>query len=507
MVGPVQEMRARNLQTLIAVLDEYSGVTDLAPDGSGSLTSGANPDAVARLRAALNGVGTPSLATVLQAPQGNRLTLGLGGTPLEVVLPDTLAHAAKLNPALLARGTLLQVEIDARIGVLRLSLPAPEVSNIATLRNISQSGGGPSASAARPLPDYYPPGSPGALIQRLAQFHLPLAERGDARPGPASGPPISGSRGLGPSALATLPPALLEASLKAAIRQLPLGTAISALLSGDAKGANPVDLAALRALRLDAFAAPDATEIEQGVKQSGLFFEARLAGLAQGQGGALPHDLKSLLTAILSGLGGRTEEKGDNPRPIANHLLAVADRPEAPAPRGLDLARLVEGGLERIKLLQIASLPDHPGMTVTDDRSQTSRLTLQIPLATQGPDRPETAMIGLMIEHQPRPDQPPGFTVEDEGKEGGETFPWKVRIALDLEETGPVQAEIALRGQRIGITLWAERRTMAEDARRAIGELHAALTEAAFEVAHLDVRDGRPTGTAVRASAQLDRRL
>ncbi len=60
---------------------------------------------------------------MLLPPQGNRLTLSVGGMPLEVVLPDTLASAAKTNPALLARGTVLQVEIDPQTGVLRLSLP------------------------------------------------------------------------------------------------------------------------------------------------------------------------------------------------------------------------------------------------------------------------------------------------------------------------------------------------------------------------------------------------
>lgn len=81
-----------------------------------------------------------------------------------------------------------------------------------------------------------------------------------------------------------------------------------------------------------------------------------------------------------------------------------------------------------------------------------------------------------------------------------------MRIAVDLEETGPVQAEIALRGQRIAVTLWAERKSMAEDARAAIGTLHQALTGAAFEVSNLEVRDGRPAGPLPRFQPLLDRR-
>ncbi len=345
-------------------------------------------------------------------------------------------------------------------------------------------------------------------MQKLAQVHLPLAERGDARP-TGTNPPISSSRGIGPTALATLPPALLEASLKAAIRQMPLGNTIAAILSSPPSEVAPDIAAALRNLRLDTTVKPDAKTIEQGVKQSGLFLEARLANIAQGLSSAPPHDLKALLGMLRESLAAQPAPGGDS-APAAKapplHLLAAADRPEAPPPRGTDLARLVEGGLERVKLQQIASLPDHPAMTVTDDRAQVSRLALQIPLAPQGPDRPETAMLGVMIEHDPRPELPADPAVENEGHAPTEGFPWKVRIALDLEETGPVQAEIALRGQRVGVTLWAERKTMAEEARRAIGELHQALTGAAFEVAHLDVKDGRPSAIPHRASAQLDRR-
>ncbi|MCA3666164.1 MAG: hypothetical protein INF08_06075, partial [Methylobacterium sp.] len=142
MVNQVQEVKARNLQTLMAVLDEISGMAGHAADHTTRHPRGALTDA-----------GAPRLATVLLAPQGNRLTLSLGGMPLEVVLPDALVSAAKANPGLFARGTMLQVEVDAQTGVLRLSLPAPTLPAItaATIRTISQNGTGPSASPAPPL--------------------------------------------------------------------------------------------------------------------------------------------------------------------------------------------------------------------------------------------------------------------------------------------------------------------------------------------------------------------
>lgn len=463
--GQIQEVKARSLQTLMAVLDEM---------GSAGL---ADPKyAAAR--------GQPAQhATVLLPPQGNKLTISLGGMPLEVILPDALVTAAKSNPGLLARGTQLMVEPDIQTGTLRIVLPqAPNLPGPATTRNLSTTAGGLSTSAPPPLADFFPPGSPGAMIQRLTGLHLPLAERADAQ---AVGTTPRHTGPLPPS----LPAPLMDAALRATIRQMPLGQALSALLA-NVESLDPKLGDALRNLRLDGLFRPDATQVATSIRNSGLFLEAKLANLLPGVTPPTA-DLKALLNGAKANL------------PEA--ATRISERASVAAPPA-ELARMVEGAVERIKLQQLASLPDHPGMNITDDRSQPMRLALQIPLAIHGQDRPETAMVGLMIEHQPRPDLPPGVTVDEDGENKTEGFPWKVRIAVDLEETGPVQAEIALRGQRVAVTLWAERKSMAEDARAAIGALHQALTGAAFEVANLEVRDGRPAGPSPRYQPMLDRR-
>ena len=151
-------------------------------------------------------------------------------------------------------------------------------------------------------------------------------------------------------------------------------------------------------------------------------------------------------------------------------------------------------------------MPEHHEMHVTDDRTSGFRITTSLPLATQGLDRPQTAMIGLMLEHHPQgvPTHP-GDVEEDRGSADTEPFPWKVRIALDLEETGPVEAEIRLRAQTVSITLWAERKAMAATAREEIGQLHKALESAQFDVSKLDVREGRPLGAPSRRMMALDR--
>ncbi|MBN8534226.1 MAG: flagellar hook-length control protein FliK [Rhizobiales bacterium] len=465
--GQIQEVKARSLQTLMAVLDEMGGAGLADPKYAAARQNGQSPQH----------------ATVLLPPQGNKLTIALGGMPLEVILPDALASAAKSNPAMLARGTVLMVEPDLATGTLRVILPqVPTVPTPATTRTFSTITSGPSTSAPPPLADFFPAGSPGAVIQRLTGLNLPLAERADAQ--------ILGTtpRHTGPLP-PSLPAPLMDAALRATIRQVPLGQTLSALLA-QVETLDPKLADALRNLRLDGLFRPDPAQIASSIKNSGLFLEARLANL---QPGAAPPtgDLKALLNgakATLPDLSARLGERVSATPPPA------------------ELARMVEGAVERIKLQQMASLPDHPGLNITDDRSQPMRLALQIPLAIHGQERPETAMVGLMIEHQPHPDRPADVIVDEEGDNKVEGFPWKVRIAVDLEETGPVQAEIALRGQRIAVTLWAERKSMAEDARAAIGALHQALTGAAFEVSNLEVRDGRPAGPSPRYQPTLDRR-
>ncbi|MGL5447039.1 MAG: flagellar hook-length control protein FliK, partial [Rhabdaerophilum sp.] len=282
---------------------------------------------------------------------------------------------------------------------------------------------------------------------------------------------------------------LMDAALRATMRQMPLGQAFSALLA-NVESLDPKLGEALRNLRLDALLKLDPAQLASSVKNSGLFLEAKLANLVPGS--APPAgDLKALLVGARASL----------PEPAAQ----MGERVSTASPPA-ELARMVEGAVERIKLQQLASLPDHPTLNITDDRSQPMRLALQIPLALHGQERPETAMIGLMIEHQPGPDLPPEVKADEEAANKVEGFPWKIRIAVDLEETGPVQAEIALRGHRVAVTLWAERKSMVEDARAAIGTLHQALTGAAFEVTNLEVRDGRPAGPLPRFQPALDRR-
>jgi hypothetical protein len=516
-LAPLQEVRVQALQTLFAALDAIDPVMPIEAHGT-RMQGGQTPTA------------QPLQAVILVPPGNGRVVLAVAGQPLELPLTPELEAAIAREPAMMRAGARVLLQPDIASGVLRL-MPQAEAPRMtpATVNALRAFAPGPSTEPAPPLAQVFPPGSPGAAIQRLTGLAFPLAESASDQPVPmiarAGASPAQVGAGASdlPSAiqlvlprtalpaLAALPASVAEAALGAAVRQTPLSPALAQLI---AQSPELPGVARLASLRLNAASAPAGDDIERAIRQSGVLLEASLA-----RGQAPAGDLKSLLLALKAAFAGAADpppqpakpNAGNGPR--AGHDAGVPREPapmrpsaSAPATPSVELARLVEGAVERIKLNQLASLPEITGMRVTDERPQSFHLTTTIPLATHGLDKPQTAAIGLMIEHQPVPLAPDEIDAEDSGGEEAQDFPWKVRIALDLEETGPVQAEIGLRGQAVAVTLWAERRMVAEAARRDIGALHDMLTAAAFEVTRLDVKDGRPVGQQPRATRVLDRR-
>ncbi|MFY8114498.1 MAG: flagellar hook-length control protein FliK, partial [Rhabdaerophilum sp.] len=312
----------------------------------------------------------------------------------------------------------------------------------------------PAATLQQPgPPGAFPPGSLGAALSRMTGLALPAAESatrpGQGMPAQATLRPVMLPQGL--------PAPLAEAVLQGAARHLPLAPVLTALLGKASETGLPPALQgllqSLQGLRSSPASLATPEGLQSALARSGLFLETNLARTLPGQ--TPPVDLKSHLAAI---------------QRAAEQVRQVTGGTD-PA----DLARLAEGGTERIKLMQLASLPAHPEIVRTDESGQGFRLTVSVPLAPQGPDRPQTAMMGLMIEHQPEQAPAPEDALRQESSGEAQPFPWKVRIALDLEETGPVEAEIGLRGQSVSVQVWAEQPAMARLARQKIGDLHSAL--------------------------------
>lgn len=510
-LGNVQSVKAQSLSTLMAALSQVTAV------------SGVSGNAADNPQASLQSAGAAVKATVIAVDPDGKAIVDIAGTRVEAQLNKELLSAGAKNPDLLRPGARLLLPPDIQARVLS---PATRVEVQGTPQGTSV---GPAPVLASP----YPQGSLGAAITKLAGIALPGAEAAvtseQGRPLPTPTAPM-----LRPGMIThVLQPEILTALVQASGRQVPLAQGLNTLLSLPAEALKSLPdsvqavLKSLSQMRTEPQALASPESLQKAVANSGTFMEARLANLAQG--GVPTPDFKTLLLTLKSLLGAPPQDLPlnlgrtlDSPASLWASTLPLPEAAKPPLQQGArtldpqsraepspilaEAQRAVEGTLERVKLTQLASLSDHPEITVTDDRAQSMRLAVSVPLAPQGHDRPATAVMGMVIEHRPQVDKPRTPETEDESNPVTEGFPWKVRIALDLEETGPVQAEIALRGQSVGVTLWAERKGMAEAARAEIGALHKALTGAAFEVVNLEVKDGFPHLVAQRHAPVLDKR-
>ena len=290
------------------------------------------------------------------------------------------------------------------------------------------------------------------------------------------------------------PPAAAQAlaSLaQAAARQGSLTPLMADLAQAAQAGALPAPVQAaaekVLALQLPIEPAPTAAGLRQAQAQSGLTLEASLLPEAVASAplptpGLPPADLKAALLVLRQVLGAwLPEDPAPSPPPAsrtpsppyrggptsAQHPVAPSLPPQAdPQAVGLRLLHETGAALARQQLLQLASMPDAPQQAAAATNIQRPHWTFEIPFAT-----PQGAAVAQ-------------FEIERDGGGGpnqAERTPiWRARFSLDMEPLGPVHAEIALMGERAGVSLWAERPDSLALLNEQRGELAQALREADF---------------------------
>lgn len=80
---------------------------------------------------------------------------------------------------------------------------------------------------------------------------------------------------------------------------------------------------------------------------------------------------------------------------------------------------------------------------------------------------------------------------------------WRLTLAMDLEEAGPVTFEMSLQNQQVTTRIWAERTETLKRANEDLPFLRQRLDDLGLEVVELECRRGKPQG----AKTQLDHRL
>ncbi len=82
---------------------------------------------------------------------------------------------------------------------------------------------------------------------------------------------------------------------------------------------------------------------------------------------------------------------------------------------------------------------------------------------------------------------------------------WRVRFALDLEPMGLIHALVTMQAKSVSVAVWAEREATSRLVRDFAPDLEAALKEAEFDEAAIDVLSGRPSAPPAMPGRYLDR--
>jgi Flagellar hook-length control protein FliK len=281
--------------------------------------------------------------------------------------------------------------------------------------------------------------------------------------------------------------AVTRATTEAAAKQgsaAPLYADLSALVSRP-EAALPRPIAALAqailASRLDGDRPVTAGDLKLAIAQSGIAHEA---SLARGEPAML--DAKTLLTTLrdlLRSDAPRFTSLSPDAEPPRRDGAVLAQKATTPLlaaetdPKVImtTLAREADQAVERLKLHQIASLPEPR----VNDPARVQQLSFELPVAFGQ----QTVMAGFRIEREKR---------RAKEANGQAIDIWGVRFAIDADMLGPVHAHVRLAGQTISVSLWAEDTATHSAFVAAIPILEAALAENALEIGDLIVFPGRP---------------
>lgn len=245
-------------------------------------------------------------------------------------------------------------------------------------------------------------------------------------------------------------------------------------------------------------------QVRQWLSESGLFAESRLSRTPAAQLPDLKLALGRVITALLAQQGS-TPEQFNRLTPISTPGLMQAPlqfpqplaTPQASGdgePPGVgQMLRLLAGMLNRITVNQLHSqvLTARGG---SDAAAPTATLLLDLPWLTP---QNEPRLAQLRIEQYS----------EDKESERKSATPatteWRLALAMDLDEAGPLHFDVALRQQAVSARVWAEKQTTLRRVNQELPVLRRSLADLGLEVTDLECRRGTPLSSVTRLEHRL----
>ena len=232
-------------------------------------------------------------------------------------------------------------------------------------------------------------------------------------------------------------------------------------------------------------------QLEQAMTRSGVTLEASLL-----RTDPQPRDAKAGLLALREALG---KWLGGSPAPLATGrdpapppikgLPLRAVMAEAPPPlpdTAREAGRLLhseaDAAVSRVKLMQLASLPDSdPG------KPAASTVRMELPFLIGH----ELVMAQIQVGRD-------GARREAERKRG-----WTMRFALNFSATGEVGAEVGVLGKAVNVSLWAVEPETAAVMAGSLQDLTRALEGIGLKPGAVRIRQGAPTDVHPPPSGRL----
>ncbi|MES0879540.1 flagellar hook-length control protein FliK [Roseibium sp. SCP14] len=283
-----------------------------------------------------------------------------------------------------------------------------------------------------------------------------------------------------------------------------IGNLTAAQSSGRVSVPDPVVKAMqqILGLRLNTSQALNGGDVQQAVRLSGQFREAQAFLPGGGQPTGFP-DLKSALLSfksLLQQFGAETETSrpANQPAPPSRH---GAPQGQAQQPTGgyvsgsaqqnlQSLLKETDAALARLRITQLANT----GLMAEEGPQVSSRpadVVVELPLSLGQ----ETAVLQMQIGRDGG-----GRDEEEEGEPA-----WRLRFALDLTATGPLEAAISLRGGGTFASLWVDRKETYDNLNSVRETMEAAFADAGLDLQEFRLVRGLPPKTAARYGALIDR--
>ncbi|WP_421982293.1 flagellar hook-length control protein FliK [Roseibium sp.] len=255
-------------------------------------------------------------------------------------------------------------------------------------------------------------------------------------------------------------------------------------------------------LRLNAGQNLTAGDMQQSVRLSGQFREANAAFPRGGMPGAQP-DLKSVLLSFRSllqqfGADAQVTRPAAQPKPPSRQ-----DPPQGqtqPGSRGFlpgstpqilqAMLKETDAALARVRMTQLVNT----GLA-GDERAQAASrpmdLVLELPLALGQ----ETGILQLQV----------GRDGGGQSEDGENEAAWRLRFAMDLTATGPVEAAVSLRGGGTYVSLWVDRPATFDGLKALEETMMASFADAGLDLQEFRLVRGLPPRSAASYGTLVDR--